>query len=81
MFCFSQWAYNEFIGITPNIKAANNQEFIITMKKGAKKTESMRFSTDHRADLLTEALVRVRDENRKNDGEDGEKERETETDR
>ncbi|GFR63076.1 DnaJ-like protein subfamily C member 13 [Elysia marginata] len=53
----NQWAYNEFIGIAPNIKAANNQEFIITMKKGAKKTETMKFSTDHRADLLTEALV------------------------
>lgn len=52
----NQWAYDEFIGIAPNIKAANNQEFIITMKKGAKKTETMRFSTDHRADLLTEAL-------------------------
>lgn len=54
-----QWAYNEFISIVPNTKAVNNQEFIISMKKGAKKTDSMKFSTDHRADLLTEALVRL----------------------
>lgn len=27
------------------------------MKKGSKKTDSMKFSTDHRADILTEALV------------------------
>lgn len=52
-----QWAYNEFISIVPNTKATNNQEFLISMKKGAKKTDSMKFSTDHRADLLTEALV------------------------
>ena len=29
------------------------------MKKGPKKTDTMKFSTDHRADLLTEALVRL----------------------
>ncbi|XP_005092836.1 dnaJ homolog subfamily C member 13 isoform X2 [Aplysia californica] len=57
----NQWAYNEFIGIVPNIKAPNTQEFVISMKKGAKKTDSMKFSTDHRADLLTEAL-RFRDQ-------------------
>ena len=44
--------------IEPNIKAPNNYEFIITMKKGAKKTDSMKFSTDHRPDILTEVLVR-----------------------
>ncbi|KAK7507621.1 hypothetical protein BaRGS_00001556 [Batillaria attramentaria] len=52
----NQWPYSEFVGIVPNVKAPANNEFIITMKKGGKKTESMRFSTDHRADLLTEAL-------------------------
>lgn len=52
-----QWPYSEFVGIIPNVKAPANNEFIITMKKGGKKTESMKFSTDHRADLLTEALV------------------------
>jgi len=29
------------------------------MKKG-KKTDTMKFSTDHRADLLTEALVNIK---------------------
>ncbi|XP_076459341.1 dnaJ homolog subfamily C member 13-like isoform X2 [Babylonia areolata] len=52
----NQWPYSEFIGISPSIKGPANNEFIITMKKGGKKTDSMRFSTDHRADLLTEAL-------------------------
>lgn len=52
-----QWPYGEFISIVPNVKGPQNNEFIITMKKGPKKTDTMRFSTDHRADLLTEALV------------------------
>ncbi|XP_069107344.1 LOW QUALITY PROTEIN: dnaJ homolog subfamily C member 13-like [Argopecten irradians] len=51
----NQWAYEEFISIAPNVRAPTNNEFIITMKKG-KKTDSMKFSTDHRPDLLTEAL-------------------------
>ena len=49
-----KWAYNEFAGIAPSTKA--NNEFIISMKKG-RKTNTMTFSTDHRMDLLTEALV------------------------
>ncbi|BFZ15550.1 hypothetical protein BsWGS_18589 [Bradybaena similaris] len=52
----NQWPYSEFISIVPNTKVAQNQEFLINIKKGPKKTESMKFSTDHRADLLTEAL-------------------------
>ncbi len=56
---FSQWSYEEFISIVPNVRGPQNTEFIITMKKGPKKTDTMRFSTDHRADLLTEALVKV----------------------
>ena len=55
----SQWPYSEFVSIVPNVKAPANNEFIITMKKGGRKTDSMKFSTDHRADLLTEALVCV----------------------
>lgn len=54
---YLQWPYSEFVSIVPNVKAPANNEFIITMKKGIKKTDSMKFSTDHRADLLTEALV------------------------
>ncbi|KAL8571849.1 DnaJ subfamily C member 13 [Nucella lapillus] len=52
----NQWPYNEFVSIVPNVRAPANNEFIITMKKGGKKTDTMKFSTDHRADLLTEAL-------------------------
>ncbi|KAJ8321004.1 hypothetical protein KUTeg_002591 [Tegillarca granosa] len=51
-----KWPYSEFVGIAPNVKAPTNNEFIISMKKGPKKVETMKFSTDHRADLLTEAL-------------------------
>jgi len=51
-----QWQYKEFLSIVPNIRAPANNEFLITMLKG-RKTDQMKFSTDHRADLLTEALV------------------------
>ncbi|KAH3718782.1 hypothetical protein DPMN_061589, partial [Dreissena polymorpha] len=56
----NQWPYNEFVGIVPSVRAPGNNEFTITMLKG-KKTDQMKFSTDHRADLLTEAL-RFRDQ-------------------
>ncbi|XP_023212063.1 dnaJ homolog subfamily C member 13-like, partial [Centruroides sculpturatus] len=49
------WPYNEFISIAPNLKGQISNEFLITMKKG-KKTDTMRFSSDHRPDILTEAL-------------------------
>ncbi|KAL8616890.1 hypothetical protein ACOMHN_041809 [Nucella lapillus] len=52
----NQWQYSDFIGITPSIKTPIYNEFTITMKKGVKKTHSMRFSSEHRPDLLTEAL-------------------------
>ncbi|XP_053386463.1 dnaJ homolog subfamily C member 13-like isoform X2 [Mercenaria mercenaria] len=57
----NQWPYREFYSIVPNHKAPANNEFLITMMKGPKKTDTMKFSTDHRADLLTEAL-RFRDQ-------------------
>ena len=44
------------MGISPNAKAPTTQEFLINVRKG-KKQETMRFSTEHRADILTEALV------------------------
>ena len=52
---YLQWPYEDFISITPNIKQPQTNEFLITMRKG-KKTDTMRFSTDHRTDVLTEAL-------------------------
>ena len=51
-----QWPYEEFVSIVPNVKAPANNEFIITVLKPNRKTDTMRFSTDHRADLLSEAL-------------------------
>ncbi|XP_038048790.1 dnaJ homolog subfamily C member 13-like isoform X3 [Patiria miniata] len=51
----NQWAYADFFGIAPNSKSQTINEFVINIRKG-KKTESMRFSTDHRPDVLTEAL-------------------------
>ncbi|XP_071508513.1 dnaJ homolog subfamily C member 13-like [Diadema antillarum] len=52
----NQWPYKEFFGIAPNTKAQLNNEFIISIKKGGKKQETMRFSTEHRPDVITEAL-------------------------
>jgi len=51
----NEWSYNEFASIVPNFKAQGNNEFIINIKKN-KKTDNMRFSSDHRADILTESL-------------------------
>ncbi|GJQ87934.1 putative dnaJ homolog subfamily C member [Trypoxylus dichotomus] len=52
----NRWVYNDFIALTP-IKSAGNvsTEFHITMKKD-RKIDNMKFSTEHRAQLLTEAL-------------------------
>ncbi|RNA25242.1 dnaJ -like protein, partial [Brachionus plicatilis] len=51
----NQWAYNELAGIVPNFKAQANNEFLLNIKKG-KKIDNMKFSSDHRADILTESL-------------------------
>ena len=46
------------MGISPNTKAPTTSEFLINVRKG-KKQETMRFSTEHRADVLTEGLVSI----------------------
>lgn len=54
----NQWMYSDFISILPAAKgqaSAPNNEFIITFKKG-KKTDSMRFSSEHRPSIITEAM-------------------------
>jgi len=53
----NQWIYNDFISILPILKGTSqqNSEFRITFKKD-RKNDSMTFSSEHRADLLTEAL-------------------------
>lgn len=54
----NRWLYSDFISVLPSLKNTaiqQNNEFIISMKKD-RKTASMRFSSEHRAQLLTEAL-------------------------
>ncbi len=54
-----QWPYNEFVAIAPSPKATN--EFVITVrkKKGTSSNTQMTFSSDYRADIITETLVSV----------------------
>ncbi|XP_071522873.1 dnaJ homolog subfamily C member 13 isoform X2 [Panulirus ornatus] len=54
----NQWYYHDFINITPALKGVGQvpNEFIITMRKG-KKVDHMRFSSEHRTDIISEALV------------------------
>jgi DnaJ family protein C protein 13 len=53
----NQWPYDEFISIVPNAKSPGSTEFLINMKKKNGKTDTMKFSSDYRAEILTEALV------------------------
>ncbi|XP_042237903.1 dnaJ homolog subfamily C member 13-like isoform X4 [Homarus americanus] len=54
----NQWYYHDFLNITPALKGVGQvpNEFIITMRKG-KKVDHMRFSSEHRTDIISEALV------------------------
>jgi DnaJ family protein C protein 13 len=51
----NQWLYSDFISVLPLLKGSQRNEFRITFKKDYK-SDSMTFSCDHRADLLTDAL-------------------------
>ncbi|XP_035216788.1 dnaJ homolog subfamily C member 13-like isoform X2 [Stegodyphus dumicola] len=51
----NQWFYSDFISILPSTAKGQTDEFVINMKKG-RKGDSMKFSSDLRADILTEAL-------------------------
>ncbi|KAI3379512.1 hypothetical protein SNEBB_010043 [Seison nebaliae] len=50
----NRWPYSEFIGINPSTNSPH--EFIITMRKTGRKTDSMKFTSDFRSEILTEAL-------------------------
>ncbi|KAK4884053.1 hypothetical protein RN001_000324 [Aquatica leii] len=50
----NRWIYSDVISITALKSTAN--EFQITMKNEKGKCENMRFSTEHRIDLMTQAL-------------------------
>lgn len=52
----NRWEYSDFISVTPmNRNQSGSAEFSITMRK-ERKTDTMRFSSEHRSYLLTEAL-------------------------
>jgi len=52
----NQWFYSDFIRVLPVLKGSQrSNEFRITFKKDCK-SDSITFSCEHRADLLTEAL-------------------------
>ena len=52
----NKWEYTDFISIQPtNRNQVGSLEFSITMRKD-RKIETMKFSSEHRAHLLIEAL-------------------------
>jgi DnaJ family protein C protein 13 len=52
----NQWFYSDLIIVLPVLKVSQrSNEFRITFKKDCK-SDSVTFSCEHRADLLTEAL-------------------------
>uniref|UniRef100_A0A3P9HA59 DnaJ heat shock protein family (Hsp40) member C13 n=1 Tax=Oryzias latipes TaxID=8090 RepID=A0A3P9HA59_ORYLA len=52
----NQWPYGDICGISP-VGKGQGTEFSLTFRKGSgKKSETLKFSTEHRTDLLTEAL-------------------------
>ncbi|XP_047664694.1 dnaJ homolog subfamily C member 13 isoform X2 [Tachysurus fulvidraco] len=52
----NQWLYGDICGILP-VGKGQGTEFNLTFRKGSgKKSETLKFSTEHRTELLTEAL-------------------------
>lgn len=51
----NQWVYANFLTIVPTLKSTVANEFCITVRRG-RKVESMRFSSEHRAAIITEVL-------------------------
>lgn len=49
----NRWVYSDFISV--HIVQKTTNEFSITMRKD-KKVDNMKFSSEHRAQLITEAL-------------------------
>jgi len=49
----SQWPYGDICGIGP-VGKGQGTEFSLTFRKGSgKKSETLKFSTEHRTELLT----------------------------
>lgn len=55
------WPYSDVIGLMPVTKSPSNNEFLFSMRKANRKTDQMRFSSEFRNEILTEAL-RFRDQ-------------------
>lgn len=52
----NQWPYGDICSISP-VGKGQGTEFNLTFRKGSgKKSETLKFSTEHRTELLTEAL-------------------------
>lgn len=52
----NKWEYSDFINVQPiNKSQLGSHEFIITVRK-ERKNDTMKFSSEHRSHLLTEAL-------------------------
>lgn len=52
----NKWEYSDFISVQPiNRNQLGSHEFTITVRK-ERKNETMKFSSEHRSHLLTEAL-------------------------
>lgn len=52
----NKWEYSDFINVQPiNKSQLGSHEFIITVRK-ERKNDTMKFSSEHRPHLLTEAL-------------------------
>ena len=54
-----QFEYQDFVGIEPLVSRNSDTEFIIKYRKNreGRKTGDMKFASEYRADILTEALV------------------------
>lgn len=58
-FFLFQWPYGDICGISP-VGKGQGTEFNLTFRKSTnKRSETLKFSTEHRTELLTEALVRT----------------------
>lgn len=51
----NEWAWSELNGLTLDAKSRSPTEFILHIRKKGK-VEQMRFSTEHRDELMTEAM-------------------------
>ena len=52
----NSWKLADVVGMQPLNSQGDLQEFQVTFRKGPKKTDNMRFSSDWRATILTEGL-------------------------